>query len=155
MTPTTKHIEEARRFADHICLDTERDVVVQKLSTLLAAQEELETTKKRCELLLIQQGHDEEARDEMAKRNALLHNINDQLRAERDELKQVCANRDATVKAQGDEWVKLKTEIDQLRTHNAALLAVARAARINHVHCYEYCPICNALSALEPLGIIP
>jgi hypothetical protein len=45
---------------------------------------------------------------------------------ELDEWKQICRNRDETVRKQGDEWVKLKTEIDQLLRDKEALQKVAR-----------------------------
>lgn len=45
---------------------------------------------------------------------------------ERDEWKQICRNRDETVNKQGDEWVKLKTQIDQLLRDKEALQKVAK-----------------------------
>jgi hypothetical protein len=48
-----------------------------------------------------------------------------ELEAELAEWKQICKNRDATVKAQGEEWARLKTEIDSLKSsHNEAVKAV-------------------------------
>jgi len=62
-----------------------------------------------------------------------------ELEAERDEWKQICANRDQTVKQQGDEWVKLKTEIDALRAENERLKEKAAWVDRPDVHA-QACP---------------
>lgn len=154
MTPTSKHIEEARRFADHICLDTERDVVVQKIATLLAAQEELAAILERltvdkghcpiCDSLKLEQHkcyvcnlesecaklrenstkNYNTSEELQAMHDAVLED-RDKLRAERDELKK----REEVHKDIACEWSMHPEIVAKLETDKAALLVVARAAK--------------------------
>lgn len=78
---------------------------VNKAARLQAHWSELERNLKEAQIL-------ERERNETA--NVFMAQVK-RLQAELEEWKVICRNRDATVNQQGEEWVKLKTEIDRLR----------------------------------------